>query len=434
MKDATHPLSAEGDPEHYPRPARGGEAHPRPPIGLGTLSPAPLPASPPGRTPGAESDPTGPEDAAFVDYLRGVVKRSPWIGLNAFLIGGIAAVVSLFLPHWFLASGSYLPAVEERSTFSITALLREAAIPGAGLSDQVQAGDLSVALLKSRRLRQVLIQEFDLVQRYKVKNVEDALVTLDVHSNYFVGQEGLVTVSIEDRDPAMAARMVNRSIDLLDEFNAEQRMTKGQRTRLFVERELALSEGSLRKSEDDLEHYQAKTKLVPLSAEVESAVSSGSLLLARKMEIEIQLGMRASILQESNEELKLLRLELAEIDRKLGQLPALGVEYARLVRDLKVREAVYGFLRTELEQAKIQEARDTPSLTIVDRADPPLRRTRPRRAAIALTAAGVTAVVSILGALVLTWGELLPPDDRRRHVLGAMRGDLKTLFRRRRRS
>jgi capsule polysaccharide export protein KpsE/RkpR len=218
----------------------------------------------------------------------------------------------------------------------------------------------------------------------------------------------------------MAARMVQPVDRSPDEFNAEQRMTRGQRTRLFVERELSLSDGSLRKAEDDLEHYQAKTKLVPLSAEVESAVSSGSFLLARKMEIEIQLGMRASILQESNEELKLLRLELAEIDRKLGQLPALGVEYARLVRDLKVREQVYGFLRTELEQAKIQEARDTPSLTIVDRADPPLRRTRPRRAAIALTAAGVTAVVSILGALVLTWGELLPPDDRRRHVLGAM--------------
>jgi len=379
-----------------------------------------------------EPEPTGPEDATFVDYLRGILRRAPWIGLNAILIGGIAAAISLFLPHWFMASGSYLPAVEERSTFSITALLREAAIPGAGLSDQVQAGDLSVALLKSRRLRQVLIQEYDLVKRYKVKNTEDAFTSLDAHSNFFVGQEGLVTVSIEDRDPEVAAKMVNRSIDLLDAFNAEQRMTKGQRTRLFVERELALSEGVLRKAEDDLEHYQAKTKLVPLSAEIESAVSSSSMLLARKMEIEIQLGMKASILQEGNEELKLLRLELAEIDRKLTQLPALGLEYARLVRDLKVHEQVYGFLRTELEQAKIQEARDTPSLTIVDRAEPPLRRARPRRAAIALTAAGVTAVVSVLGALVLTWGDLLPPEDRRRHVLGAMRGDLKNFFRRRR--
>jgi uncharacterized protein involved in exopolysaccharide biosynthesis len=429
MKDATHPLSAEGDPERYPRSTRGGESHPRPPIGLGTLAPTPLPAPA-----GEEPPPPGAEEAAFVDYLRGVVRRAPWIALNAFVVGGIAALISLLLPHWYLASGSYLPAVEERSTFSITALLREAAIPGAGLSDQVQAGDLSVALLKSRRLRAVMIQEFDLVRRYQVKDIEGALVALDDHSHYFVGQEGLVTVSVEDRDPAMAARIANRSIDLLDEFNAEQRMTKGQRTRLFVERELALTEAALRQSEEVLEQYQVKTKLVPLSPEIESAVSTSALLLSRKMEIEIQLGMMSSILQEGNTELLRLRLELTEIDRKLGELPALGLEYARLVRDLKVREQVYGFLRTELEQAKIQEARDTPSLTIVDRAAPPLRRNRPRRAAIAITAAGVTGVLSVLGALVLTWGALLPPDDRRRQVLGAMRGDVETFFRRRRRS
>jgi uncharacterized protein involved in exopolysaccharide biosynthesis len=412
MKDATHPLSAEGDPERYPRSTRGGESHPRPPIGLGTLAPTPLPAPA-----GEEPPPPGAEEAAFVDYLRGVVRRAPWIALNAFVVGGIAALISLLLPHWYLASGSYLPAVEERSTFSITALLREAAIPGAGLSDQVQAGDLSVALLKSRRLRAVMIQEFDLVRRYQVKDIEGALVALDDHSHYFVGQEGLVTVSVEDRDPAMAARIA-----------------KGQRTRLFVERELALTEAALRQSEEVLEQYQVKTKLVPLSPEIESAVSTSALLLSRKMEIEIQLGMMSSILQEGNTELLRLRLELTEIDRKLGELPALGLEYARLVRDLKVREQVYGFLRTELEQAKIQEARDTPSLTIVDRAAPPLRRNRPRRAAIAITAAGVTGVLSVLGALVLTWGALLPPDDRRRQVLGAMRGDVETFFRRRRRS
>jgi uncharacterized protein involved in exopolysaccharide biosynthesis len=75
-----------------------------------------------------------------------------------------------------------------------------------------------------------------------------------------------------------------------------------------------------------------------------------------------------------DEELRRLRSELGEIDRKLGELPALGLEYARFVRDLKVREQVYTVLRTEYEQAKIPEERDTPSLTGVDRAEPPIRR------------------------------------------------------------
>jgi tyrosine-protein kinase Etk/Wzc len=428
MKDASHPFS---DSEPRPRPPRAGEGHPRPPLEFGSRGAAPLPASP---RPPAPDELPGPEEATFVDYLRGVVRRAPWIALNSIFVGGVAAVVALLLPHWYLASGSYLPAVEERSTFSVTALLREAAIPGAGLSDQVQAGDLSVALLRSRHLRAPLVETFNLDERYKMKTIEDALGELDVHSSYFVGQEGLVTVMIEDRDPKIAAEMVNHSINLLDQFNAEQRMTRGQRTRMFVERELAATESTLRAAEDSLRQYQSKTKLGPLSTEMESAVSTSAELLARKMQVEIALGMRSNVLKEGNEELRRLRSELAEIDRKLGELPALGLEHARLVRDLKVREQVYTFLRTEYEQAKIQEARDTPSLTIVDRAFPPIRRHRPQRTMIAASAAGVAAALSTLLALVLTWRDLLPADDRRRVALAAMRADIGAMFRRRRRS
>jgi uncharacterized protein involved in exopolysaccharide biosynthesis len=424
MKDASHPFD---DAEPRPRPPRAGEGHPRPPLEFGARAPLAAPSR------AAAEELPAPEDATFVDYLRGVIRRAPWIALNTFFVGAVAAVVALLLPHWYLASGSYLPAVEERSTFSVTALLREAAIPGAGLSDQVQAGDLSVALLRSRHLRAPLVETFGLKERYKTKTMEDALAELDTHSSYFVGQEGLVTVLIEDRDPEIAARMVNQSIELLDKFNAEQRMTRGQRTRMFVERELAATETTLRAAEDSLRQYQSQTKLGPLSAEMESAVGTSAELLGRKLQLEIALGMRSNVLREGNEELRRLRSELVEIDRKLAELPALGLEHARLMRDLKVRESVYTFLRTEYEQAKIQEARDTPSLTVVDRAYPPIRRHRPQRTMIAVSASGVAALLGTLVALVLTWRDLLPADDRRRVALAAMRTDFGAMFRRRRR-
>lgn len=387
---------------------------------------------------GAPSAP-GPEESglgdqtSFADYLYGITRRGRLIALNVLWVSAAAALATFFMPHWYRAQGTFLPPVEERSTFSLTAFLREVAIPAAGLSDAVQAGDLSIALLKSRRVRDSLVTEFDLIHRYKVKDVEDALIALDRHSDFFVGQEGVVNVSIEDRDPKTAALMVNRSMEILDSFNAEQRMTKGHRTRMFIERELAQSEGQLRAAEEALERYQTKTKLVPLSAETESAVSASAELMTRKMQVEIELGMKQGVLQEGNEELKRLRSELAEIDRKLGQLPAIGLEYARLTRDLRVREQVHTFLRTEYEQAKIQEERDTPSITVVDRAEPPLKRARPRRKLVVLGAASVAAVVSVLGALAATWIELIPEDDRRRATLRAARGEIGGLFRFRRR-
>jgi hypothetical protein len=375
----------------------------------------------------------GPEDAAFVDYIYGVTRSGRWIALNVFLVAAVAAVASLFLPHWYRAQATFLPASEESSDFDFHAFLREVALPGAGLSEAVQAGDLSIALLKSRRVRDTLVVEFDLIKRYKVKDVEAALAALHSHSDFFVGQEGMVNVAIEDRDPRVAANMVNRSIEILDKFNAEQRMTKGQRTRIFVERELGESERALRQAEELLQRYQVETKLVPMSAQAQSDISASAALLARKMEVEIQLGMKQTVLREGHEQLKLLRSELAEIDRKLGELPALGLEYARLLRDLKVREQIHTFLRTEYEQAKIQEERDTPSITLVDRAEPPLRRVRPRRTLIVASAAGVALAVSVLGALVATWVQLLPADDRRRDTLRAAGREVGSMLKLRRR-
>jgi len=376
----------------------------------------------------------GPEEAAFVDYVYGVTRRGRWIGLNVLLVATVAAVASLFLPHWYRAQGTFLPVGEERSDFDFHSFLREVALPGAGLSEAVQAGDLSIALLKSRRVRDSLVVEFDLIRRYKAKDVEAALGALHAHSDFFVGQEGMVNVSIEDRDPRVAARMVNRSVEILDQFNAEQRMTKGQRTRIFVERELVESERDLRQAEEALERYQSDTKLVTMSVQAHSDVSASAALLARKMEVEIELGIKQNVLREGNEELKLLRSELTQIDRKLGQLPALGLEYARLLRDLKVREQIQSFLRTEYEQAKIQEERDTPSITVVDRAEPPLRRVRPRRKLIVASAAAVALAVSVLGALAVTWVELLPADDRRRETLRAAGRELGGLLKLRRRA
>lgn len=401
-------------------PVRHREPIPRPP--LSAISSGATGAGP------------GPEEAAFADYLYGVARRGRLIALNVFLVSAAAAITSLLLPHWYRAEGSFLPSVEERSTFNLAAFLREVAIPTAGLTDAVQAGDLSVAFLESRRVRDSLVTEFDLVRRYRAGDVEEAIAALEAHSNFFVGQEGVVHVSIEDRAPEVAARLVNRSIELLDHFNAEQRMTKGHRLRLFVERELAQSDQDLRTAEETLERYQTKTRLVPLSSEMESNVSASADLLARKMQVEIELGIKRDLLQEDHQDLRRLRSELAEIDRKLGQLPALGLEYARLLRNLKVREQVHGFLRTEYEQAKIQEQRDTPSITVVDRAEPPLKRARPRRKLIVLSAAAVAGVLSVLGALAATWVEMLPEDDRRRVTLRAARGELASLvpFRRRR--
>jgi uncharacterized protein involved in exopolysaccharide biosynthesis len=373
------------------------------------------------------------EPPGLLDYVHGVARRARWILAALLAAGLVTAVVSLLMPAWYAARATFLPSTEERTTPSLTAMLQGALNPGGGLSQLVQAGDLSVSLMQSMRIREPLVREFDLVERYAARDVEEAASALDRHTRFHVGQEGMVRVIVEDRDPEVAAALANRTVELLDRFNAEQRMTRGRRTRVFIDSQLDTTRAALARAEEALRAYQESARVVPLSPSDASAVETGAMLMTRKMQLEIELEVKGERLAEQSEELRRLRTELAEVERRLGELPALQLEFARLLRDVKVQEEVYRFLRSQLEEARIREQEDTPSLTLVDRATPPALRARPQRTKMVVAAIVLAGLVAVLGALATTYVELLPAGSRRRQALRATGRELRNLVPRRHR-
>jgi capsule polysaccharide export protein KpsE/RkpR len=63
----------------------------------------------------------------------------------------------------------------------------------------------------------------------------------------------------------------------------------------------------------------------------------------------------------------------------IRSLPGLGVNYADLYRTTKVEEAVFETLTQEYELAKVQEAKETPSVKLIDSPDVPEKYSFPRR-------------------------------------------------------
>jgi uncharacterized protein involved in exopolysaccharide biosynthesis len=97
------------------------------------------------------------------------------------------------------------------------------------------------------------------------------------------------------------------------------------------------------------------------------------------MAAQIQLTMMAETYRENAPQVEQARSELFAIDRQIGTLPPLAMEYARLLRNMKVQEHVYALLVAQFEEAKIREDKDTPTLDVLDAAVPPVRRVRPIR-------------------------------------------------------
>jgi uncharacterized protein involved in exopolysaccharide biosynthesis len=92
-----------------------------------------------------------------------------------------------------------------------------------------------------------------------------------------------------------------------------------------------------------------------------------------------------------------------EIYVPFAQVPELGVELARLTRDLKVQETVYTLLTQQLEQAKIAQSRDTPTVQVLDRAVQADRKYKPK-IKLNMAIAGVTSLfVGIILAFLLEY-------------------------------
>jgi uncharacterized protein involved in exopolysaccharide biosynthesis len=338
-----------------------------------------------------------PEPADYVAAVRPYLPRAA----AAVAIGTLLAVLVAFLwPPTYVARATLLPPTEEDTGFSVSNLLRGIAVPGIRIPTRSGPADVTVSILESRRIAEVLVRQFDLRRAYGVGSVDAAIAALQDRSRFDVDEMGMIVIAVEDRDPKRAADLANAFARELDRFNREVRMTKGRRMRLFVETRLDATRRDLAAAEARLRDYARRNRTVPLSAEQMSMVESGAQLFAQKAALEVQVGVARGFAAESSEEVRRLRQQLEQVNRQIGALPELGVQMARLVRDIRVHEQVYALLSAQHEEARINEARDLATVEVLDEAVPPERRAWPRRGL--LVAIGFVASV-LLSAAWIGW-------------------------------
>jgi len=334
------------------------------------------------------------------DVLGLIRRRKGFIALNMGILTAVALVVSLLLPKWYLARAVLLPPTEEESTFSLSQLIPRG-LGGIKLPGAPTLSDLFVSVLKSRSVGDRIVTRFKLVDRYKQRDAEKALKELQSHTRLALGDEGTISISVEDQDPKTAAAMANAYIEELDNFNRLTRTSTARRTREFIEERLAVVERDLAASENNLSSYQQRKNLALLSPEARGQAEIGANIMAQKLALEVKLNVLRQSLVESSEEVRRVREELSAVERQLGTLPQAGVATMRLWRDLKVQEQLFELLTAQLEEARIRETRDTPTVQVLDPAVPPLHKSRPKRSLVVL-AGMLLGGVGSLGFLMTT--------------------------------
>jgi uncharacterized protein involved in exopolysaccharide biosynthesis len=332
----------------------------------------------------------------------GVVLSAVWRERVRIAITCVAAAlvtlgIAFLLPRWYRAQAVILPP-EESDLLSNMSLAQRALtkFPAFGiLTDYYTPADVYKAVLLSRSVQEEVVKRFDLQRSYHQKSLEKAIKALKTHYRVKLNSDGTISVSVEDRDPARAATMANTFLQELDRYNIEKRNTQARRTREFLERRVADTDSLLHRAEDVLRAYQERHRAVvpvtPGSADIQAAAD----VMARKLALEVRLNVLHGYLREGSEQIVQTQTELDALNNRIAALPELQTELARFTRDYKVQEQLFLLLTAELEQARIRETMDTPTVQLLDAAVPPEQHSRPRR----LVLAALAGVLALAGSI-----------------------------------
>jgi uncharacterized protein involved in exopolysaccharide biosynthesis len=389
----------------------------------------------------------------MMSILRTIVRWRKLILASGIVAAAVAAVVSFLLPQWFTATASVFPPETGGGLSGYAQLLQQSLqipmiSPSAG---GARPGTIYIDILLSRRVGETLVDEFDLKSRYGTNLVTEAIEALHSHSSFSLLENGLLKISFEDRSPEQAAAVANRYVALLDEFNRNLSVTRASKTRQFVGGQLELHETRLREAEDSLRAFQEDHEALQLDAQVTSAIDIVASLTAEAVALEVDLDILEQYASRESEEYLRKKKQYDEIVNQLekfkansarsetdfvrsffpsfDKLPEVALDMARLMRRVKTEEAIYRLLLEEYERARIEEARDTPTVQILDTAKVPELRSRPRRAMI--TVLGGVAGIAWAALLVVFIGFWREDSERVRattDLFGPIAADLKRVF------
>src|ERR1700682_1200154 len=109
----------------------------------------------------------------------------------------------------------------------------------------------------------------------------------------------------------------------------------------------------------------------------------------------------------------------------IRSLPLLGAKYADYYRRAKIQETVFGLLTEQYELAKVQEAKETPSVKVLDPAKIPEKKSFPPRLLLMLLGTFFVFGYSVVWVLGSTRWKEVDPQDPRKIFLQEVAGTLK---------
>ena len=364
------------------------------------------------------------QGTSLLDLLIVLAERKLVILLSTLIFGVAATVIALVTPPMFTATAVILP--PQQASSSAAALLGQlggiAGVAGQSLGIK-NPSDIYIGILSSRTVMDKLVTQHSLKDVYDVETLTDARRKLSKYSSFNAAKYSMIHISVEDRDPRRAADLANAYVKCLQEQNSRLAVSEAAQRRLFFERELDKEKALLVEAETAMQKMQEQKGLFQVSSQVSAVIQSMAQLRAEIVAREVALErLKAGATGQNPEvqgqkiEIEALRAQMKELEAKstrdgsnplmpTSMVPAAALDYARRLREVRYHEALYELLARQYEVARIDEARESPVIQVVDQAVPPEKKSAPRRSYYLIIGLFLGAVVGMVLALGLQAAE-----------------------------
>lgn len=355
----------------------------------------------------------------------------------------LGIVLAFVLPKEYEGVASVLPSKNSgllgllggNTGSTVSRLARQFAPLVGGGESQMGSGYSYLAILNSRDAMLKVVKKFDLVKVYSIKDssVDAAIRELRGNVNFDFDKYGAVIVRVYDRNAVRAAAMANYFVDVLNKINGYLSSEDARNLRIVIQARYLKNVRDLENAEDSMRVFQQRYGVFSLPDQAKASVSAGAELESQLILAQVRLSVFQKQLAENSPEIETLKQQIEALRQKINDLktgknmigqndagvllpfkemPKRAMQYLNLYREIEIQSKLLEVIYPLYEQAKLEEARETPTVLVLDHAVPPQKKAKPMRSLVVISSFVLGIALAILFVMFVDAGARESTNDR----------------------
>lgn len=391
-----------------------------------------------------------PRQNDFVVYAVRLWRARRFIAAVVVAGAVVSAIISFLLPRKYQSTARLMPPASRNSqtpSLLAGALSGPLATAGASALGIQSPSAIYEQILQSRSVQDHLIDQFDLRRVYATTTYEDARNRLSADTQIAGDRKsGVVTLIVTAGTPKLAEGLAAGYLEQLNTLMVQLDTSAAHRERVFLEGRLKGIEQDLDTYSTELGQFTSKNTVVAGEEQSKAVFTAAEVLRGQTIQAKADLQALQQIYTPDNARVRAAQARLDELQRELAkmrgggadaetapegfpsirELPLLGARYTGMYRQLAVEQSVYETLTRQYELAKVEEARDLPSVRVIDAANLPEKKSWPKRSLLVAASTFLAFLFSCAYVLGQAWWA--ESDSAWRHLAGEVAGDLRAIM------